>query len=570
MRITPELAQEKIMKGKNNTLILILIIIVGFLTVCPVVMLLWGSFTEGLVTISNFTLEKYIKAYSDSSFAGIISNTILFTVGSALLATGLALFLAYLNTRTNIPGKALFEVLTIVPMMIPHILFAASWALLLNPSNGMINLFFKQVLGFPASLFNIYTLQGMILVEALLDLPIAYLVIAPAMAAFDVSLEESSRVCGASHYRTTLKVTLPILRPAILAAITLVIVRSLASFAVPSVLGMPGRIYVMATYIYRIIATGFSPDYGMGAAVGVSVLIVSILLIFFYRYLTSEGEKYVTISSRGYRPTIIDLKKGKYPLFGFISLLAFMLIVLPVMVLFYTSLIPYSMVPGAKAWSMMNLNHWRDVLEDPISMLSLRNSIILGMGGASLGIILSIFVAYIIVKIRSTASAALESLSFLSFSFPGIVVGVGFMLFFVHTPFYATIWALLIGYIATYLPYGVRPLSSAFVQIHNHLEESSRVCGANSFYTMRRIIIPLLVPGIFSGWILMATMFLRELSLSVVLSRPGTEVLAVQILRFAEDGLWGKLSALGIMMIFISTALVITAFLIEGKIKKVK
>ncbi len=130
------------MKGKNNTLILILIIIVGFLTVCPVVMLLWGSFTEGLVTISNFTLEKYIKAYSDSSFAGIISNTILFTVGSALLATGLALFLAYLNTRTNIPGKALFEVLTIVPMMIPHILFAASWALLLNPSNGMINLFF--------------------------------------------------------------------------------------------------------------------------------------------------------------------------------------------------------------------------------------------------------------------------------------------------------------------------------------------------------------------------------------------------------------------------------------------
>lgn len=547
-----------------------LIVIISFLTVCPIGMLFLGSFTEGLGTFSNFTLQKYVQTYSDPAFAAIIKNTALFTLGSALLATALALLLAYLNTRTNIPFKSLFGILSIVPMMIPHILFAASWALLLNPSNGLINIFLKQFLGFAEAPLNIYTLEGMIVVEALLDLPIAYLVISPAMSAFDVSLEESSRVCGASSLRTTLKVTLPVLRPAILAAITLVAVRSLASFAVPSVLGMPGRIYVMATHLYRLIATGFSPDYGMAAAVGMSVLAVSITLIFVYRSLTSEGERYVTISSRGYRPTVIDLKRAKYPLFIFVSFIACLLIVLPVVVLFYTSLVPYSMVPSAKAFGAMSLKHWRAVIKDPISMLSLKNSIFLGIFGASLGIILSVFVAYVIVKIRTTASGLLEALSFLSFSFPGIVVGIGFMLFFVRTPLYATIWALLIGYIATYLPYGIRPLSSAFIQIHSHLEESSRVCGGNAFYTMRRVIIPLLIPGIVSGWILMATMFVRELSLSVVLSRPGTEVLAVQILRFAEDGLWGKLSALGIMMIFLSTALVIIASLIEGKIKKVK
>jgi len=533
-------------------------------------MLFLGSFTEGMGAFSNFTLQKYIKTYSDPAFAAIIKNTALFTIGSALLATALALLLAYLNTRTNIPFKSLFGILSIVPMMVPHILFAASWALLLNPSNGLINIFLKQFLGFAEAPLNIYTLEGMILVEALLDLPIAYLVISPAMSAFDISLEESSRVCGASSLRTTLKITLPVLRPAILAAITLVAVRSLASFAVPSVLGMPGRIYVMATHIYRLIATGFSPDYGMAAAVGMSVLAVSITLIFVYRSLTAEGEKYVTISSRGYRPTVIDLKKAKYPLFIFVSFIACLLIVLPVVVLFYTSLVPYSMVPSAKALASMNLKHWHAVIKDPISMLSLKNSIFLGILGASLGIILSVFVAYVIVKIRTTASGLLEALSFLSFSFPGIVVGIGFMLFFVRTPLYATIWALLIGYIATYLPYGIRPLSSAFIQIHSHLEESSRVCGGSSFYTMRRIIIPLLTPGIVSGWILMATMFVRELSLSVVLSRPGTEVLAVQILRFAEDGLWGKLAALGIIMIFVSTVLVISASCIEGRIKKVK
>ena len=548
----------------------ILIAIVGFLTVCPIVMLVLGSFSKGLGTFGSFTLQKYIQAYTDPDFAGIIVNTVIFTIGSAFVATVLALFLAYLNTRTNIPFKLLFRTISIIPMMIPHILFSVSWVLLLNPSNGLINLLLREVFGIDGSLFNIYTLPGMILVEGLLDLPIAYLILAPAMAAFDVSLEESSKVCGASNLRTLIKVTLPVLRPAILASIILVVIRSLASFAVPSVIGMPGRIYVLATHIYRIIATGFAADYGMAAAVGMSAMVTSIALIYLYRYLTAESEKYVTISSRGYRPSQIDLKKAKYPLFGIVGLLSFILIVVPVLALFYTSLLPYSMVPSAKAFAMMNWKNWLEVLKDPISLLSLKNSVFLGIVGATLGVILSIFVSYVIVKVRTTAAGVLESLSFLSFSFPGIVVGVGFMWFFVRTPLYATIWSLLIGYLATYLPYGIRPLSSAFVQIHSHLEESSTVCGGGTLYTLRRIVIPLLVPGIVSAWILMATMFVRELTLSVVLSRPGTEVLAVQIFRFAEDGLWGRLSALGIMMIFISTTLVIIASLIGMKFTKVE
>ena len=547
-----------------------LIAIVGFLTVCPVVMLILGSFSEGLSAFGSFTLSKYVKAYTDPAFAEILINTVVFTIGSAVVATVLALFLAYMNTRTNIPFKFLFRIISLIPMMVPHILFAVSWVLLLNPSNGMINLFIRQIFGIEGAALNIYTMQGMILVEGLLDLPIAYLVVAPAMSAFDISLEESSKVCGASNLRTLAKVTLPVLRPAILAAATLVIVRSLASFAVPSVIGMPGRIYVLATHIYRIVATGYATDYGMAAAIGMSALAASITLIFLYRRLTREGEKYVTISSRGYRPTVIDLKGARYPLFGIVGLLSFVLIVLPVFVLFYTSLVPYSMVPSAKAFAMMSWRHWIAVLKDPISLLSLKNSLYLGVGGATLGMVLAFFVSYIIVKVRTKGSGFLESLSFLSFSFPGIVVGIGFMWFFVQTPLYATIWALLIGYIATYLPYGIRPLTSAFVQIHGNLEESSRVCGGGPLYTMRRIVIPLLIPGIVSGWILMATMFVRELSLSVVLSRPGTEVLAVQILRFAEDGLWGRLSALGILMIFISTALVIIASLIGGKFSKIE
>jgi iron(III) transport system permease protein len=416
-----------------------------------------------------------------------------------------------------------------------------------------------NVFGLDDAPFNIYSLWGMILVEGLLNMPIAYLIIAPAMASFDVALEESSRVFGAGTWRTLLRITLPVLRPAILAAFILAIVRSLASYAVPRVLGMPGQVDVLATYLYQMVATGFAPDYGKAAALGMSILSASIALIVLYRALTAESGKYVTISGRGYRPSIIELKRARAPLFIGISVLSFLMVVLPVAVLLYTSLVPYSMVPSARAFSLMSLKHWVEVLEDPLSLLALKNSLYLAVAGASLGVLLSAFVAYVIVKIRTRASGLLESLSFLSFSFPGIVIGIGFMWFFVQTPLYATLTALLLAYIAAYLPYGIRPLASAFVQVHAHLEESSLVCGASRLTTMRRIIVPLLIPGVVSAWILMATMFVRELTVSVVLSRPGSEVLAVQILSFADDGLWGKLSALGIIMIAISTGLVLLA-----------
>ncbi|MBP9613797.1 MAG: iron ABC transporter permease [Sulfurospirillum sp.] len=547
---------------QRSALTLNLVIIVGFLTLCPVLMLLLGSFMEGFGEFNGLTVQKYVTAYTDPGLQEMLLNTLIFTLGSATVATTLALFLAYMNTRTNIPFKFAFKVISIVPMMIPHILFCVSWALLLNPSNGILNKLFIELFGLEGAPFNIYSLWGMIMVEGLLDLPIAYLILAPAMQSFDVSLEESSKVCGASNWKTLLRITLPVLRPAILSAIILVIVRSLASFAAPSVLGIPGRIYVLPTHIYRMISTGFSADYGQAAAIGMSALAASIVLIYLYRYLTSESARFVTVSGRGFKPSVIDLKQYKYPLFAVVALLSFVLIVLPVIVLLYASFLPYIMVPSLKAFSMMSLQNWNEVLSDPISLLSLKNSLMLGIGGATLGVMLSILVAYVIVKVRTKLAGVLESLSFLSFSFPGIVVGVGFMWFFVQTPLYGTIWALLIGYIATYLPYGIRPMSSAFVQIHASLEESSRVSGAGAFTTMKRIVVPLLIPGIVSGWILMATMFVRELTLSVVLSRPGSEVLAVQILRFSEDGLWGQLSALGIMMIVISSSLVVIVTMI--------
>ncbi|MBO2519910.1 MULTISPECIES: ABC transporter permease [Limnochorda] len=536
--------------------IAVLLVVVGGLTLGPALMLVVGSFSQGLGAVGTFTLEKYARVYSDARLPQVVLNTVIYSFGSAFLATTLAVILAYLNFRTDIPFRGVLHLLPVVSMMIPHLAYGSSWALLLNPTNGMLNLILQE---FGLGPINIYSLPGMIFVEGLLDLPVAYLVIVAAMASFDSSLEEASWVSGRSRAATWWRIILPILRPAILAAITLVLIRSISAFAIPSVLGMPGRIEVLTTFIYRLINVGFVPDYGRAAAVGVSVLGAAVVLVYLYRYLTARSERFVTISGKGYRPTISRLGVWRWPLGLFVLLLGILLVVLPVLVLLYTSLVPYVMAPSAEAFRQLTWRNWTQVLGDPLTLRALRNSIILALGGATLGIILSTLTSYVVVRVRTRSSAVLEALTFLSFSFPGLVIGVGFMWLFARTDLYGTLWALLIGYVAVYLPYGIRPLTSTFIQISKDLEDASAVSGAGFFRTFRKVVAPLALPGVLSGWTLLLVMFVRELDVSTVLARPGSEVLSVQLYRAVADALWGRVAALGLIMVAISTTLVLIA-----------
>lgn len=541
--------------SKTAFLTAILVVIVGILTLAPVVMLIVGSFSQGLGAFGDFTLEKYIRVYSDPRLYGVLLNTVIFTLGSAVIATGLAFGLAYLNFRTNAPFRGLLHLIPILSMMVPHLAFGTSWALLLNPTNGMINVFLRDTLGL--GVINIYSLTGMVFIEGLLELPVAYLVIAAAMRSFDTALEEASWISGGTSRRTMFKVILPMLQPALLAALMLVVIRALGAFAIPSVLGMPARIDVLTTYVYRIVTTGFLPDYGRAAAVGISVLLTAIVLVFVYRYYTRAAERFVTIGGRGYKPQRVKLGAMRYPL-GLTSLLVgIVLVVVPVLVLAYVSVIPFVMAPSPRAFSMFTWTHWQSVLGDRLMLQAFYNSVFLALVGATLGITLSTFASYVIVRLRNAGSAILETFVFASFAFPGLVLAIGFMWAFVRTGAYGTVWALLIGYVATYLPFGIRPLTSTFIQIGNDLEEASFISGAGFMRTLRRIVAPLAMPGIISGWTLMAVMFIRELDLSVILARPGSEVLSVLMYRAVHDAYWGKVAVIGMIMIAMSTTLII-------------
>lgn len=539
--------------------ILLLILLVALLTIGPAVMLLLGSFSQRLGTIGPLTTAKYVSIYTDPALPRIIGNTFLFVFSSSVLATVLGTFLAFLNVRTDIPGKKLFQILPLVPMMFPHVLFAAAWIMLLNPSNGLINAWLRTIFRTSSGPLNIYSLPGMIFLEGLLDVPVTFMVVAPAMFSFDPALEEAARVSGAKLSRVLWRITLPLVRPAVLAAFMLAIIRGLAAFAVPQMVGIPGRVSVLTTYIYRIVSIGWSPDYGKAAAVGVLALVTTLILVYLYRRLTAEGERFVTVTGKGYRPQIIKLKWARWPLFLAVFLFFLMLVILPLAVLVYMSFLPYVVPPGLKAWELFATGNWKYVFADPIASRALKNTTLIAIVGATAAVLLSLFVAYATTRIRSRLTALLDSLTFMSYAFPGLVIGIGFMWFFVRTPLYGTIWALLLAYVGTYLPYGVRPLGSAFFQIHKDLEDSGRVCGASFLSTFRRIMIPLVMPGVFSAWTLLVSMFVRELSVAAVLARPGSEVLSVQVLKYAYDGLWGRVSVLGIIMIVLSTFLVVSA-----------
>lgn len=540
----------------RRSLILALILFVALLTVGPAVMLLLGSFSQRLGRIGPFTTAKYVAVYADPVLPSIIGNTLIFVLCSSTLATVLGTALAFLNVRTDIPGKGLFQILPIIPMMFPHVLFAAAWIMLLNPSNGLVNIWLRSLFPVSSGPLNVYSLAGMIFLEGLLDVPVTFMVVAPAMFSFDPALEEAARVSGARLGQVLQWVTLPLVRPAVLAAFMLAVIRSLAAFAIPQMVGIPGRVPILTTYIYRIVSIGWSPDYGKAAAVGVLVLVVALILVYLYRYLTAEGERFVTVTGRGYRPRVIKLGWVRWPLSLGVFLFFLVLAVLPLTVLVYMSFLPYVVPPGPKAWPLFSVENWRYVFADPIAGRALRNTVIIAVVGATVAVVLSLFVAYVVTRIRTGLTALLDALTFMSYAFPGLIIGIGFMWFLVRTPLYGTVWALLLAYVGTYLPYGVRPLGSAFFQIHKDLEDSGRVCGAGFLGTFWKIIVPLVVPGAFSAWSLLATMFVRELSVAAVLARPGSEVLSVQVLKYAYDGLWGRVSALGIVMILVSSVLV--------------
>ncbi len=537
-------------------------VVIAYLSLSPTLMLFYGSFrSKPLGVPGEFTLAHYVSAYSDPLTYQLLFNSFVFAGGSALLATALAATLAWISIRTNAPLRRLFEITAIVPNIFPPVMLAVSWTVLLSPRTGLINRSFMQIFDLSEAPLNLYSLWGMVYVEALITVPLAFLMVSAALYSMDPALEESARVAGSSNMQIAWRITLPIVRPALLASAMLNFVRAIESFDTPAIIALPARIEVFTTKIYREAIGAFPPNQNLAAAYGVSLLLITMFFVYFYRHLTARSERYVTVTGRGYRPMIIDLGKWRYAASALAGLILVLIVVLPSLVMIYVSFITYVHVPSAKTWELLTLDNYITNLSDTRTYRALQNSMFLAVVGATVCMFLAALTAWVTTKTKTVGRGVIEALTFIPWAFPGTALAIGLLWTYVYIPLpiYGTLWILMIGYVTRFLPYGLRTMTSTIVQLHDDLQQASMVCGASFLTTFRRILLPLLRPGFIAGWILLASIFLREFSTSVFLYSPGAEPLGPLLYHFYVDGNLGPMCSLALVVSLVCMTLILIA-----------
>jgi iron(III) transport system permease protein len=536
--------------------------VLAYLSLFPTGMLFYGSFTTApLGEQGPMSLTNYRAAYSDPETFRLLLDSCVFALGSSIVSLVLSLTLAWITVRTNAPMKGIFELTAILPNVFPPVLIAIAWTLLASPTVGLLNAALKAVFNLSEGPLNIYSMPGLIFVEGLILTPLAFLIICAALRGMDPALEESARILGSTQWQIVRRITLPLMRPAILAAGTLNFVRALESFDTPAIIALPARIEVFTTKIYREALAAYPPNYNLAATYGVSLLVIALVFVVIYQRFTSRVETFATVTGKGYRPHIIDLGRWKHAASaGALSILVLM-VVLPVTMLFLISILPYYHVPTAETIKLATLKHYAYIFENERVYRGIGNSLFLALGGATAAMFLAALVGYITVKTKVVGRGLLEGLTFLPWAFPSTALAIGLLWGYVQmpVPIYGTIWILMIAYVTRFMPFGLRSVTSTIVQIHKELEEASRVCGAGLWMTLRRILFPLMRPGLIAGWILLMTIFMREFSLSLFLYTPATEPVGPLLYFLWLDGLTGPLGALGIMVSVVSALLVAVA-----------
>ena len=537
-------------------------LIIAYLSLSPTLMLFYGSFRSAPFGLpGEFTWAHYISAYTDPLTYRLLINSFIFAGFSALVATALATILAWISIRTNAPGRKFFELTAIVPNVFPPVMLAVSWTILLSPRTGLLNRLAMEIFGLDAAPLDIYSMWGMIYVEALITTPLAFLMVSASLYSMDPSLEESARVAGSSNLQIAWRITLPIVRPALLASAMLNFVRAIESFDTPAIIALPARIEVFTTKIYREAIGAFPPNQNLAATYSVSLLLITLLFVYFYRSMTSKSERYVTVTGRGYRPMIIELGRWRYFASAVAGLILILIVVLPFLVLVYVSFITYVHVPGPKTWDLLTFEHYTFNLTDSRTFEALKNSLFLAVGGATLCMILAALTAWVTTKSKTPGTAIIEGLSFIPWAFPGTALAIGLLWTYVYVPLpiYGTLWILLIGYITRFLPYGLRTMTSTIVQLHDDMQQASMACGAGFMTTFRRILLPLLRPGFVAGWIILATIYLREFSTSVFLYSPGSEPIGPLLYNFYVDGNLGPMCSMAMIVSVVCMSLIVIA-----------
>jgi len=539
-----------------------------YLAVLPLLMLVVGSFqAETAPREFIYTLKNYQAAYASPYTYSTFMNSVIFAAGSAILSFALGTVLAWLAERTNTPLRRIFVPLAIVPLILPGVLEAIAWIFLLSPKFGYLNVWLMQLFGLKSPPFNVFSLPGMIWVHSVGQVPLAFLLMVAAFKSMDPSLEESAMMSGAGTWQTFKRITLRLLMPTTASVLLILFVRTLESFETPALIGIPSRIYVYTSEIY-LAFNDYPPDYGRGGALSVGLLLLSAVGVWLYTRGTKEGKKFQTVTGKAFRPRQFDLGNLRWLGLGFLLTYFVFVVLMPFLVLFWASFLPFFAPPGWDAVSKLSLDNYRYLWTFRPFWDALQNSVVLATLSATVAMMLTSVVAWIVYKSRLPGSWILDFLAFVPITVPGIVMGMALILLYVAfpLPIYGTIWVLLIAYVTRYIPYGMRAASGSIMQIHGELEEAAAASGASWWESFKRVTLPLLRPGLVAGWIYICIVSFREFSTSVLLATGESRVLSILLFTMFEQGQVTVVAAIGMLMIATLLSIVAVFYKLTGRV----
>ncbi|MGH7824739.1 MAG: ABC transporter permease [Candidatus Binatia bacterium] len=532
------------------TLLLIWLIMV------PLAVVIWGAFRDGQPGQAGaYTLMKFVEAYQ-GTLLQTIGNTMIFALGAAFLCLVLGTFLAWVTERTDAPLRPFIYAISLFPLIAPGVLMASAWVLVLHPTIGIVNVAAQSWFGIDGTVFNGYSMAGMIWAQAMDQISLPFLLMAAAFRSMDPSLEEASAVAGARLGTTVRTVTLPLLLPAVLAVFLLVFVRAIESFDVPAVLGVPAGIPVFATQVFLAV-WDVPQDYNVASAFGVGYLLISLLLLYFYHRATRMSERYVTVTGKAFRPRRMQLGRWRWP-FSFLSLLLLTLGVgLPVFVFMWTSFVKFYQIPSLSQLAHFSLDNYRAIFELPHTAQSIYNTLLVGILSSLIIVLLAAVISWIVIRSRMRGRKFLDFLSFSPIAIPGTVMGLALLWLYlvVPIPIYATIWILIVAFVGKYITVAVRSTHASLQQISVELEEVSTVSGAWWGRTFRSVVLPLMAPGLVVAFIYSLSLTFKVLSMPILLGSVDTKLMSVMIYNLYEDGQYPMLSALGVILLMIVLSL---------------
>ena len=511
----------------SNIALAVCVAVAVWLVLVPLSALLYNAFTEDTgFGPGGFSLDNFVEAYSSWHILGLLRNSVVFAVGTALTTFVMGALVAWVVERTDAPGGSLFHTLSLLSFAMPGLLIAMAWIFVFSPNIGWGNAVLKAAFGLSEAPVNIYSMVGMTWALSSHYFPLAYLVLGPALRALDLRMEEAALMAGGSYPQVFARVTLPLLRPAILSALLLLFVMGMASYEVPRLIGRPARIDVFTTDIQGAIIAA-PPAFGVASALGLTLLAICVLAVLFYRRATQHADSFATVTGKGYRPARIKLGRARWPVAVGIGAMFVFALGLPLVTLIWQSFFRNLAQPFVFTSARVTLDNYEFILSYPIFLAAVKTSVLLAAMAATIVAGLTFVMAWIAQRWLPRYGFVLDALAFAPIAIPGVIVGAGILIAYLMLPIpiYNTIWILLVAYVTLYLPYGMRFASSGIAQIHRELEEMAAVSGAGLAQIFLRIMLPLLAPVLLAGWIYVFVLAVRELGASIFLVGPGTHVL---------------------------------------------